>query len=131
MMKTGVKFYPVLTHNELSLLLVQSRLLSACGDGILTNIILSVPPTANTENTNKALDFYLSWISSLTGVGDTVHIGMAPKNCVTLPNLDHQALLDKSQALDYIDQLLDRQPSTGNVVMLHVIAALYALTRHM
>ena len=60
----------------------------SCAYTGVTDIMFATPPGANRINTNRALTFYQSVISELPLRDENINIGLVPKNCKHIPELN-------------------------------------------
>ena len=83
----------------------------------MADVVLAVSPRGSDENTEKALNFFRELTRGLDVSDDKVHVGLVPKDCRDIPEVDLKTFSDREDVLDTIDRLTNQaQADTTDVL---------------
>ncbi|KAK2157691.1 hypothetical protein LSH36_186g01070 [Paralvinella palmiformis] len=71
----------------------------------MADVVLAVSPRGSDENTEKALEFFRELTRGFDVSHDKVHVGLVPKDCRDIPEIDLKTFTSRDEALDTIDRL--------------------------
>ena len=85
----------------------------ACGEHEYADIVFAPAPAGSPANTEKALAFFREVSSSFDIDSDKVRVGIVPKDCNELPELNMEELNDKEAVMGQIDSIIENIPATA------------------
>ena len=75
-------------------------MLPACGESVMADVVLAVSPRGSDVNTEKSLSFFREVARGLDVGKDKVHVGLVPKDCRDIPEINLKTFSRKQDALN-------------------------------
>ena len=97
----------------------------ACGDAPYADIVFALPPGASPDNTEAGLAFFRDVSLGFQVDTGRVHVGLVPKHCHRVEEINIGRFTEKDDALTVLDALIQEQKSTADVLRLELYINLY------
>lgn len=89
---------------------------SACKDTAVADIVFATSPASSPDNADKTLAFFKEIVAGLDIKDDNIRIGLVPKNCDTLPDINVDGSESRDDLLAKLDRVIAEQGSIDSVI---------------